>query len=93
MIDTFAELQAITADLTLVNEEAAWTFDDIITFSTAITFSDAATIDQSANNYIDFAENGDTLLFYYDATDLGILWSDGALNLQNAEDVDATCKL
>ncbi len=85
-IDTFAELQAITADLTLVNEEAAWTFDDIITFSTAITFSDAATIDQSANNYIDFAENADTILFYYNATDLGIIWSDGALNLQNAED-------
>ncbi|KKM22104.1 hypothetical protein LCGC14_1628790, partial [marine sediment metagenome] len=86
MIDTFAELQAITADLTLVNEEAVWTFDDIITFSTNIAFSDAATIDQSANNYIDFAENADTILFYYNATDLGIIWSDGALNLQNAED-------
>lgn len=89
MIDTFAELQAIVADKTLINEEDAITFDAIITFDTNIAFSDAATIDQSANNYIDFTENSDIFQFYFDGTDLGIIWSDGALNLQNAEDIDA----
>ncbi len=88
-IDTFAELQAITADKTLINEEDTATMDAVITFATNIAFSDAATIDQSANNYIDFTENSDIIQFYFNATDLALIWSDGALNLQNAEDTDA----
>ena len=60
-----------------------------ITSDTAITFSDGATIDQSANNVVEITENSDSIQFAFDATDLGIVWSDGALNLDTAEDADS----
>ena len=93
MIDTFAELNTITADKTLVNEEDAITWDSIITFSTNIAFSDAATIDQSANNYFDFTENSDIFQIYFDGSNIDLIWSDGVLNLRNAEDTDAIVEI
>ena len=92
-IDTFAELNTIVADKTLVNEEDTITWDAVITFSDALTLSDAATIDQSANNYITLAENSDTFQLYFGGTDLDLIWSDGVLNLRNAEDTDAIVEI
>lgn len=54
--------------------------------SDALTLSDGATLDQSANNLVEITENSDYLRFSFDGTDVGILWSDGALNLENLED-------
>jgi len=72
------------------------TADAMLTASVGITTTDvglilssAAALDQSANNVVELTENSDSIQFAFDATDLGIVWSDGALNLDTAEDADS----
>jgi len=38
------------------------------------------------DNYFKFGENGDELRMFFTSNDVDLLWSDGALNLRNAED-------
>ena len=92
-IDTFAELNTIVVGKTLVNEEDAVTWDAAGTFTLGMVLSDGLTLTQSADNYLTLTENSDTLQVYFDATDVAILWSDGALTLRNAEDVDGVVQI
>lgn len=45
-----------------------------------------STIHQPSDNSVVFTENSDSFTMYYGGTDCDFIWSDGALNLRNAED-------
>ncbi|GAF75866.1 unnamed protein product, partial [marine sediment metagenome] len=64
-----------------------------LTLTDALDLSDGAIIDQSGNGLVEITEGGDSLQFVFGATDLGIVWSDGVLNLRNAEDSDAIVEI
>jgi len=79
-------LSSTLSDGTATLTSGAWSGVSTIGVSDAITLSDGATVDQSANNYVTFAENSDTAEVYFGGTDVDLVWSDGVLNLRNAED-------
>jgi len=58
----------------------------ITTTDVGLILSHAAALDQSDNNLVELTENSDSVQFGFGGTDLDIVWSDGALNLRNAED-------
>ena len=65
----------------------------ITTTDGGLILSNSAALDQSGEGLVELTEAGDSLQFNFGGTDLGIVWSDGVLNLRNAEDSDAIVEI
>jgi hypothetical protein len=79
-------LSSTLTDGTATLNAGAWSGITTISMGNALTLSDGATLDQSADNYVGFTENSDSIQFYFGGTDVDIVWSDGVLNIRNNED-------